>query len=355
MAIELNIQPYGTPAPSLDNLQFGDISTPYDSSIASTQPFDINQAVTTGLMNNPPSSSSSGGFLSNLLGGIGNAVGGMDLGTLANTAITGAGYNQLLDQLKAFGTSAREGANQIGQQAAEGTRFVPFTVTSSTGAGAQTQADGSTAFNLSPQEQALQNMLFGGASQYYQQAQAPIAQTEQDIFNRLQAIADPTRERERLATEQRLAAQGRLGTSSAAYGGATPEMMAMATAQQEQLNNLSLQARQQAVAEQQQYANMGQGMLAGAYAPQAALLNTFQQGISTANLADLARRQAAQLQAEAQMSGLDAQLQAQLGRANLGAQGVASLAAGLGGVNGQGGALNGTTVSGLWDAIKDLF
>jgi len=280
---------------------------------------------------------------------------GGNVGSGVGAVITAAGYNNMLDDLKSFGEKARTGATTVGQQAASDTRFVPFTVTGSTGAGVQTTQEGGTTLNLSPQEQALQDMLFGGASQFYQQAQAPIAQTEQDIFNRLQAIADPTRERERLATEQRLAAQGRLGTSSAAYGGATPEMMAMATAQQEQLNNLSLQARQQALAEQQQYANMGQGMLAGAYAPQAALLNTFQQGMGTANIADLARRQAAQLQAEAQMSGLDAQLQAQLGRANLGAQGVASLAAGLGGVNGQGGALNGTTVSGLWDAIKDLF
>jgi len=343
--IDLNMQPYGN------------VSTPYDSYV-NNQPFDINQDVSAGLSSVAAAtggSPSNSGLLSSILGGIGGAVGGMDLGTLANTAITGAGYNELLDQLKAFGVSAREGANQIGQQAAEGTRFVPFTVTSSTGAGAQTQADGSTAFNLSPEEQALQNMLFGGASQFYQQAQQPIAQTEQEIFNRLQAVADPARERERLAMEQRLAAQGRLGTSSAAYGGATPEMLAMATAQQETLNQMALQARQQALTEQMQNAKLGEGMLSGAYVPQAALLNTFQQGMGTAGLAELARRQAAQLQAEAQMSGLDAQLQAQLGRANLGAQGIASLAAGLGGVNGEGGALNGQTIGGLWDSIKDLF
>jgi hypothetical protein len=350
--INLNMQPYGN------------VSTPYDSYV-NNQPFDINQDVSAGLSSVAAAtggSPSGSGLLSSILGGIGgvvggigSAVGGMDLGTLANTAITGAGYNELLDQLKSFGVSAREGANQIGQQAAEGTRFVPFTVTSSTGAGAQTQADGSTAFNLSPQEQALQNMLFGGASQFYQQAQQPIDQTEQEIFNRLQAIADPARERERLATEQRLAAQGRLGTSSAAYGGATPEMLAMATAQQETLNQMALQARQQALAEQVQNAKLGEGMLSGAYVPQAALLNTFQQGMGTAGIADLARRQAAQLQAEAQMAGLDAQLQAQLGRANLGAQGIASLAAGLGGVNGEGGALNGQTLGGLWESIKDLF
>jgi flagellar motor switch protein FliM len=43
-------------------------------------------------------------------------------------------------------------------------------------------------------------MLFGGAGQFYQQAQAPIAQTEQDIFNRLNAVAAPERQRQQLAS-----------------------------------------------------------------------------------------------------------------------------------------------------------
>jgi len=251
---------------------------------------------------------------------------GGDIGKGLSAVITGAGYNKILNDLKSFGEKARTGATTVGQQAAADTRFVPFTVTGSTGAGVQTTQEGGTRLNLSPQEQALQDMLFGGASQFYQQAQAPIAQTEQDIFNRLQAVAAPERQRQQLALEERLAAQGRLGTSSAAYGGATPEQMAMATAQQEQMNALALQARNQALAEQQQYANLGQGMLGGAYAPQAALLDALQGGMGVAGLSDVARRQAAQLQAEAEMSGLDAQLQAQLGRGNLTAQGIAALA-----------------------------
>jgi len=237
----------------------------------------------------------------------------------------------MLQDLKAFGKEARTGAEAIGQQAAEGTRFVPFTVTGATGAGVGTTPEGSTQFNLSPQEQALQNQLFGGAGQFYQQAQAPIAQTEQDIFNRMLQVAAPERERQSLALEERLAAQGRLGTSSAAYGGATPEQMALATAQQEQLNNLGLQARGQALSEQQQYANLGQGMLGAAYTPQSALLNVLQGGMGVAGLSDVGRRQAAMLQSEGQMAGLDAQLQSQLARGNLTAQGISALAALLSG------------------------
>jgi hypothetical protein len=277
------------------------------------------------------------GALGTAAGGLGNLAGsaftsiGQNLGKTGAGLLTGYGYNEMLEDLKAFGRDARTGADAIGQQAAAGTRFVPFTVTGATGAGVGTTPEGSTQFNLSPQEQALQNQLFGGAGQFYGQAQQPIAQTEQDIYNRMLQIAAPERERQSLALEERLAAQGRLGTSSAAYGGATPEQMALATAQQEQLNNLGLQARGQALAEQQQYADLGQGMLGAAYTPQSALLNVLNQGMGVAGLSDVGRRSAAQIQSEGQMAGLDAQLQSQLARGNLTAQGISALAALLSG------------------------
>ena len=277
------------------------------------------------------------GALGTAAGGLGNLAGsaftsiGQNLGKTGAGLLTGYGYNEMLQDLKAFGKEAKTGAEAIGQQAAEGTRFVPFTVMGTTGAGVGTTPEGSTQFNLSPQEQALQNQLFGGAGQFYGQAQQPIAQTEQDIYNRMLALAAPERQRQSLALEERLAAQGRLGTSSAAYGGATPEQMALATAQQEQLNNLGLQARGQALSEQQQYANLGQGMLGAAYTPQSALLNVLNQGMGVAGLSDVGRRSAAQIQSEGQMAGLDAQLQSQLARGNLTAQGISALAALLSG------------------------
>ena len=280
----------------------------------------------------------------------------LNFGGLLGTILTGAGYANQLNRLGDFGTQAQAGAERIGQQAAEGTRFVPFTVTGSTGAGVGTTPEGSTQFNLSPQEQALQNQLFGGAGQFYSQAQAPIAQTEQDIFNRMLQVAAPERQRQQLALEERLAAQGRLGTSSAAYGGATPEQMALATAQQEQLNKLGLQARGQALAEQQQFADLGQGMLGAAYTPQSALLNVLNQGMGVAGLSDVGRRQAAMLQSEGQMAGLDAALQAELARGNLTGQGLAALAGALGGQQqAVTGLLSGTVGEAIPDWMKTLY
>lgn len=278
--------------------------------------------------------------------------GDMSLGGLLGTILTGAGYASQLGDLSSFAKQAQTGAQQIGQTAAEATRFVPFTVTGATGAGITTTPEGGTAMALSPQEQALQNQLFGGAGQFIGQARQPIAQTEQDIFNRLMQVASPERQRQQLALEERLAAQGRLGTSSAGYGGATPEQMAMATAQQEQMNALALQARNQALAEQQQAAALGQGMLTSAYVPQASLLNVLQGGLGTAALSDVARRQAAQIEAESGMAGLDAALQAQLGRAALTGQGLTALATALGGAQqAKTGLLGDLSVTDVWKKI----
>lgn len=301
-----------------------------------------------GEMVNPTS-----GFFSTLLNNLGN----VNLGNLAGGILTGAGYARQLSDLSQFGKQAQAGAERIGQQAADATRFVPFTVTGATGAGVGTTPEGSITMRLSPQEQALQNQLFGGAGQFIGQAQAPIAQTEQDIFNRLYDVAAPERQRQQLGLEERLAAQGRLGTSSAAYGGATPEQLALANAQEQQMNQMALQARQQALQEQQQYANLGQGMLGSAYAPQSALLNVLEQGRGVAGLSDVARRQAAMLQSQAQMSGLDAALQAQLGRANLTGQGLSALAAALGGTQqaATGGLFSGINLGDVWSGIKGLF
>ena len=67
----------------------------------------------------------------------------------------------------------------------------------------------------------------------------PIAEREQEVYQRMRTAMSPEEERQRLALEQRLAAQGRLGVQTAAYGG-TPEQLAMQKAIQEQQSADSL-------------------------------------------------------------------------------------------------------------------
>jgi hypothetical protein len=284
------------------------------------------------------------------MAGIWDLIKGISASDVALTGLGTAAYATQQQALEDFAKRAQQTTGRLSQEAQQGLTFKPFTVTSATGAGVQTTPEGGSMMTLSPQEQALQQQLFGGAGQFYQQAQAPIAQTEQDIYNRLYAVAAPQRERERLMTEERLAAQGRLGTSSAAYGGATPEQLALAQAQEEQMNQLSLLARQQALSEQQQFADLGQGMLGSAYLPQASLLNAFQTSIQPAQIQAGLQQQRALTGAELGMGGLAAQQAAGLGQANLTGNLLSSLAALAQAQSSQQGG-GGVTLEGLWDLI----
>jgi hypothetical protein len=170
---------------------------------------------------------------------------------------------------------------------------------------------------LSPQEQALQQQLLGGAGGFFGQAVQPTVDREQAIFERMRAAQRPEEERQRLALEERLAAQGRLGTSSAAYGGATPEQLAMATAQEEARTRSMLGAMQQAQAEQMQQAGLGQQFLGAGYIPQAQLLAATQPAQRMAELQQQAQLYGTGLFGETAMSGLESRLLAEQARANL--------------------------------------
>ena len=316
----------------------------------------------------------------------------------------GFDYSQsqnLADQLQTFGTEAQTKAEEIGTQAYDAMQFKPFTVTSGVG-GVTTTADGSTALGLTPEQQALRDTLFGGSQALAEQATAaydPIyaqiaqqayggvsplltqAQTaaeaagamdrgarEQQVYGQLRALQSPEEERQRLALESRLAAQGRLGTQTAQFGG-TPEGLALAKAQAEAQNQAALMAMQQSGVEQQQAIARAQGlqglaggmfgmgtqarmtpqqlqasqlqnlagMMTSGYAPERELLNQLQAGTNIASLADVARRQSAMERAQTRMTGLEAALEAQKARAGLMGQAIASAGQVIGGGMGQGG------------------
>jgi hypothetical protein len=262
-----------------------------------------------------------GGLGATALGGLFGGASGASgvLGNLLNLygSYQGSQANQNINQGLAQGYGSL--ANQLQSQV----QFKPFTVTGSTGGvgtGYDAQGNLQTQYGLNPQGQAIQQAGLGGAQGFLTEAQQPIAQTEQDIFNRMLQVAAPERERQQLALEERLAAQGRLGTSSAAYGGATPEQMALATAQQEQLNKLGLQARGQALSERGQALEMGRGLLTAGFAPEAQLLNLIQPAINISSLQGTGQREGANLAAQVQIAQMQAQANAAKAEANRRAQ-----------------------------------
>ena len=285
------------------------------------------------------------------------AYGGLALGGLLSGDLTGAlqgaaGYyagQEGIEGALGAGTAGFNLSEQLGKRASDATQFKPFGVTSNL-ANVQAGANGGLNVNLSPQQQALQGQLMGGAGQLagnlggqynpmvgqmgnqaYGQAQNFLGRSGQfdpsvaaqrgamgglfgqqqseygqptgmegitqaglsgalgqlgsagqpsdlqglrsqygqlaqqagqglmmspedrqaDIYSSIRATQRPEEERQRLALEERLLSQGRLGISTDAYGG-TPEQLAMAKAQAEAGNTASLMARQQSMAEQQQ-------------------------------------------------------------------------------------------------------
>ena len=234
-------------------------------------------------------------------------------GALAGGLLTKDAY----DKLGGIGDIAMDQMGALGQEQLGQTAFKPYSVTTSTGSQFGVDQSGGLTQTLSPEEQAQQQMLMGQATNMFGQAAAPMAETEQNVFDRMMALQNPAMERERAAMENRLLAQGRLGTSSNLFGGTSPEMLGFQTAQAEARNTAALQAMQQARADQMQQANLANAFQGATYVPQAQGLAAFQPSLTTSGLAQQGQIQGANLYGDALSSGLSAQLGARQGQANL--------------------------------------
>ena len=344
-----------------------------------------------------------GNFFSNILSGLGN----INLGDLASTGLSAAAVTDAMQRLSGIGTGLSEGARQIGQEAAAASQFRPFTVTTGFG-GVEATPEGGFATALSPQQQARQEALsgitggllggftgagvpdvsgiqeqaLGGVTGALTAAQAPMATREADVYERIRAAQRPEEERQRIALQEQLQAQGRTGLRTAQFGG-SPEQFALAQAQEEAKNRAALAALQQAGSERQQDLAAAQGMFGlgqqaaglpaqlqaaqlaniGAglgleYTPEQQLLATLTPAISLSELAGLGARQGAGFATEAGMTGLEAIGQTELARANL----LRDLYTSLLSVGGQASSAQGTsgflsdifggeTLGGLFDKI----
>jgi hypothetical protein len=166
--------------------------------------------------------------------------------------------------------------------------------------------------------EALRQQYGGLAGQAAQQALQPTGAREAEVFERIRATQRPEEERQRLALEQRLAAQGRLGTRSAAYGGATPEQLALATAQEEAQDRASLAAIQQAGTERQRALSEAQAF-GGMFTQQAGLSSQLQsQAQQRASQLSQLGLSAERVQAQLESEGFGREMQ--LGQAGLQAQ-----------------------------------
>ena len=298
-----------------------------------------------------------------------------------------AGYYNQDQAAKAaleLGERGAQELSRLGTEVAGMTQFQPFTVTTGLGT-ATTTPEGGFTLGLSPQQQAMQRLGLTGAQGFmtgvgqdpmqqallaqaserfagigqdprYQsllsqadtalsKAMADPTQARADVYQQMRDIQRPEEERQALALEERMLAQGRLGLSSDAYGGASPELLAQEKARQEAMASANLMARQQVAQEQQQeYARglglMGQasgmrgqelqeamGLLSSGYTPQQQQLAAAQtmmglgympqqqalgalgMGAELGKLADIGRRSGAEFFGQAGLGGIEALMQ----------------------------------------------
>ena len=242
------------------------------------------------------------------------------LGGAAGGLITKEAYDEL-GRIGEKGYQELSGEGGLAEQLSGMLEFQPYTVTSATGGQFGMMEDpetGQMTYQLatSPEEQALQQQQLQRAETLFGRAVADPSMREQEVLGRMEELASPERQRQRLALEQRLAAQGRLGTRTGMFGG-TPEALALERGIAEAQNKAALDAMQFTAQEQQRQAQMGSGMLAAGYVPQAQLLNALQPGMTASERQRQAMSEQTGTYGETYTSGLQALLQSGLGQASL--------------------------------------
>jgi hypothetical protein len=230
-------------------------------------------------------------------------------------------------------------ATQTGQQLGE---FTPYGITTNL---------------FGPSGQNIQNAAMQAAQQSFNQAGLTnVDQLSQDYYNKLAALSAPEQQRQRLATEERLRAQGRLGVSGSAYGGTSPELLAQEQAIAQQQLQRELQSRQAALGERGTLLSQGTAALQpavqlGTTAQQAAQ-QQFASNLARQNLLTNLQTQGIQSAGVLQRQGLQdllaRQLQATAARSGANQQLTQGLLGGAGGSNVLGGVV-GSALGGLFN------
>jgi hypothetical protein len=240
------------------------------------------------------------GFFDDILGFLNNS-------TVNQALRTGGEYflgREAIGDVQALGREAQLRSTALAEQGRAGAEFKPYTVTSGL-ANIATTPEGGFGINLSPEQQAIQAQLQGQAAGLFGQVGQDPAAQQAAIFEQIRATQRPEEERQRLALEERMLSQGRLGLGSAAYGGSSPELLAQETARQEAMGRANLGARTQALAEQQQALAGATGLLSSGYQPQREALNLLQTSQIPAGFADIGRRTGTELQSQVGRVGLE--------------------------------------------------
>jgi len=145
------------------------------------------------------------------------------------------GLQEAQDRARSLGPTVQEQLTGLAQTAGEMKQFQPFTVTSTTPqTGGLTISEQGVGLQTGAPQQRITEQALSGAETALQGLLASPVVRRQQILSVFEAARAPARERDMLAEEQRLLAQGRLGTQSSMFGGTTPERFSRLQAIEEQ-------------------------------------------------------------------------------------------------------------------------
>jgi len=219
----------------------------------------------------------------------------------------------------------------------------------------------------------ISDQAFGGVGGLLSAVTGDRGSREQQIYDRIRATQTPEEDRQRQLLNDQLLSQGRLGLSTAMFGG-SPEQFAQEKARAEAMNQASLAAMGQAGQERAQdlatatglfglgsqgsmlpYQLQGmQGqnlaqMMGLQYMPEQMMLEQLGAGTNLASIADMGRRYGAGLFDESAGSGLEALMNTELAKADF-LKTIYSNALGGGGTE-SGGSWFGDIISGIFEGV----
>jgi len=227
------------------------------------------------------------------------------MGFLSDLLESGQAYKSLKRDIKRktdFRDETLARGTAVGEQGYEQSQFVPFSVTSSLG-GVQGTAEGGFDMNLSPEQQAMQDRLFGMSGSFLDELGGDPLERQQALYEQIRAIQRPEEERQNLALENRLLGQGRLGLMTSQYGG-SPEQFAQALAQEQARNEAFYNAYGQSQADRQQAYGLASGLMGLGYVPQQQLSELYKTATPTASLAQSGRETGAALNVKSMLKTL---------------------------------------------------
>lgn len=208
------------------------------------------------------------------------------------------------------GKLGQQMSSELAEDLSTRSSFQPFTVTSRTGV-AKVNPSGNVDIQPDVDSIIFQEKLQKDAEDLFGRlgSEQGIQERTSQVYDDIRRTQTPEEQRQRLAMEERLLGQGRLGLQSSMFGGANPEMFGLEQARQEAMNRAALAARDVASKERQADYALASGLLGQSFVPDEEMRKVLAAGLAPKQLQQQAQLQGTTLYGQAQGRGVESLLQ----------------------------------------------